>query len=161
MENVITSLDRFMYDRLVTIKGLTIDWEGSDSAEIENADEWVQPRIMGGFPEYLHQVAGNRIGQNTHFLYNINIFVKRGASSSTGGSLNKNRLMQIRDMVAEYYHIGAEIPFMDYAGSSAEIDHIIVRNIETDSAISPTDEAMSYYQWNYTPELVVVQKWAK
>jgi hypothetical protein len=165
MENVITSLDDYVYDNLYTTKGLTIDWEGGDSIDLTNIDEWIQPRLMGGFPQYLHWVAGNRLGQNTHLMYNINIFVKRGAKSTSSGNISKNRLMQIRDMVAEYFYIGKEIPLKDYAGASAELGHMIIRNIDTDTVVPPAaariEQESTYYQWNYTPDIVVVQRWAK
>ena len=165
IENVITSLDKYLYDNLVTTEGLTIDWEGGDSVDIGNVDEWIQPRLMEGIPQYLHWILGNRIGQNTHFLYNINIFVKRGASSSAGGSLNKNRLIQLRDIVATYYCIGKEIDLMDYSGANTLIDKMIVQNIFTDSnipsAAARIEIESTYYQWTYTPEIVVIQGWAK
>ena len=155
--NVITSLDKYLNDNLVTVQGFTIDWEGGDSLDISKVNEWIQPRIMAGIPEYLHQTQGNRKGQNTHFLYNVNIFVKRGSTTQ------KNRLQQMRDIVASYYTIGQTISFYDYAGTSSVLDTMIIRDIETDMHIPPSaariEEESTYYQYTYTPDIVLIQRW--
>ena len=158
MENVITSLDKWMFDNVASPEGILMDWEGGDSVDLKNVDEWIQPRIMAGVADYVHQVCGNRIGQNTHFLYNINIFVKRGVTTS------KNRLQQLRDIVADNYTIGTSIPFMDYASSDTQIGEFVVRDIMTDMQIPPAaariEMESTYFQYTLTPDIVVIQKWS-
>ena len=155
--NIITSLDKYLYDNLVTTQGMTIDWEGGDSVDISKVNEWIQPRIMMGVGNYIGGGASpDQQGQETHLLYNVNIFVKRGSTTQ------KNRLQAIRDIVASYYTIGKTINLYDYADTDAVVEQMLIRDIETDSVIPPdarSEEESTYYQYNYTPEIVVIQRW--
>ena len=155
--NIITSLDKYLYDNLVTTQGMTIDWEGGDSVDISKVNEWIQPRIMMGVGNYIGGGASpDQQGQETHLLYNVNIFVKRGSTTQ------KNRLQAIRDIVASYYTIGQTINLYDYADTDAVVEQMLIRDIETDSVIPPdarSEEESTYYQYNYTPTIVVIQRW--
>ena len=157
MFNVITSLDKYLYDNLVTTQGFIVDWEGGDSVDISKVNEWIQPRIMRGVGNYIGGGASpDQQGQETHLLYNVNIFVRRGSTTQ------KNRLQAIRDIVASYYTIGQTINLYDYADTDAVVEQMLIRDIETDSVIPPdarSEEESTYYQYNYTPTIVVIQRW--
>ena len=155
--NIITSLDKYLYDNLVTAQGFTIDWEGGDSVNLLKVNEWIQPRIMRGVGNYIGGGASpDQQGQETHLLYSVNMFVKRGSTTQ------KNRLQAIKDIVASYYTIGQTINLYDYADTDAVVEQMLIRDIETDSVIPPdarSEEESTYYQYNYTPEIVVIQRW--
>ena len=90
-------------------------------------------------------------------MLNLNIFVKRGASSDS------SRLYVLRDKVAEYFKIRQEIDFKDYDSSPTNpptIGYFFVNKIISDTAVptsaSRIEVESPLYQWNLTPELTVV-----
>ena len=76
-ENIKSSLEKYMYDRFVTIDGLIVHWEGAKDIDTNTVDEWVQPRTLYGAPEFCGWVHSDKRGQLRPILLNINIlFVK-------------------------------------------------------------------------------------
>jgi hypothetical protein len=150
-ENVKASLEKYMYDRFVTVHSLNVHWEGEKDIELGTVDEWVQPRILYGEPEFMGYVTSDKKGWNRPIMLNINVFLRKGSTN------NMHRLTEMRDTVADYFDLNTEIPLRDYRVASASLDSIIVRDIMTDQQV-PTGDQL-YFQWTYTPILYLVQRW--
>ncbi len=164
MVNIQRSLFVYTYAKLVTIEGLVIDWEGSDSVNIEKENEYCMPRLMVPKPKYMHMTrpGSNTFGNLYDFLYNINIFVKRGSSTDF------TRLYLLRDKVANYFTIQTEIDYKNYYDSSESpesLGTLFVHDIETDSPVpsSPSriEEESPLYMWTLCPCLRVVLEYTK
>lgn len=152
VSNIRASLDRYMYDRFVTIDGLVVHWDGAKDIDTNTVDEWVQPRTLYGAPDYLGWICETKRGWNRPILENINIFLRKGSTN------NLQRIDELRDIVANYFNIGQTIVLKDYhTGTGASIDYLTVRDIMTDTNF-PTGDQL-YWQWVYTPVLYLVQGW--
>jgi hypothetical protein len=150
-ENIKSSLEKYMYDRFVTIDGLIVHWEGAKDIDTNTVDEWVQPRTLYGAPEFGGWINNSKRGQLRPILLNINIFVRKDSTNNT------HRLTELRDIVANYFNVGQVITLKDYRGTGASVDSFIVRDVMTDTNF-PTGDQL-YWQWVYTPVLYLVQGW--
>jgi len=135
------SLDKYVYDNLVTTEGLSVDYEGKPF-DNESADEWVQSRIFFPTTDFHRQGSSTEYADNVDIMLNMNIFVKKS------GITISHRHYALRDIVANYFRVGQNIEIKNYAESgSTHITYVKVREDITDSPLPETNE---YYQYNLT-----------
>ena len=155
MQNVKSSIEKYIKDNLVTTEGLKVNFEGL-SFETEGLEEWIQEDIIGNVSEFNGQFhrqvdESDRHGQTISIFLNFSIFVNRNKTKKT------NRHYEIRDIIANYFYIGTEINLYDfYNGNFSNVLQIMkIRDIETDRKI-PDDD---FHQYIYTVVIDWLQKW--
>ena len=150
IQNVKASVEKYIYDRLVTTSGLTIDWEGLPF-ESSGVSVWVQPRILGtGNRDFHRQVSGSTLGQTTQVLVNFNVFVNPELMAP-----RTNRHYQVRDKIANYFCIGKQIDLYDVGDWASSLQKMEVDEIITDRTIPDPD----FYQYNYTIGISWLEMW--
>jgi hypothetical protein len=150
-ENVKASLETYMYAGFVTANGFNVHWEGLKDLDLNNIDEWVQPRILYAEPDFMGWVTNTKRGWNRPIILNINIFLRKGSTN------NAHRLTELRDTVAGYFNLGDTIDLSDHRNTASYLDSIIVRDLMTDTNV-PTGDSL-YWQWTFSPVLILVQRW--
>lgn len=151
VQNVKASIENYIGDNLVTTEGLKVNFEGL-KFETEGLEEWIQEDIMGEVPEFHRQVdEDGNFGQTVSIILNFNIFVNKDKTRKT------NRHYEIRDIIYNYFYIGAQINLYDF--SQGDFNNALqvmkIREIITDMKI-PDD---NFYQYTFTVGIDWLQKW--
>ena len=142
IENVKASLEKYIYDSLVTASGVSVNMEGLPF-EATHRDEWIQENILGVRDWQIHKRDGEGMrGQTTQVILNFNIFVNRKETKKA------NRHYELRDTIATYFNIGTDVDLYDASNSEwlTSLEKLRLREVITDASI-PND---NFYQYNYT-----------
>jgi len=151
VQNVKASIEKYIANQLVMEEELTIAWEGMQF-EPEHMAEWVRERILAfADRDYHRQVSDTEEGQTTMVMLSFNIFVNPEKADKT------NRHYEIRDKIAEHFHINKTISLYDFSSDdfTDALQTMKVREIITDQPI-PNDEWM---QFDYTVGISWLEKW--
>lgn len=155
IQNVKTSLEKFIYDVFDSGLGWTIDYEGTafESGVTKDAFEWVQPRVLDIFDDpWKPKSASNRRGNRASMLLSMNFFVTKS------GTTKHNRHYEMRDIAMGSMYSGVSIPLRDYHGGTTRPWTCLmqVADLETDRSI-PNDEG--YWQYNLTFSIEWQREW--
>lgn len=150
-QNVKASIEKYIQDNLVTIEGLTVDFEGFPF-EGTDTEEWIEERILGkGTGDFHRQVSSSLMGQTVPVLLNMNVFVNPAKTQKT------NRHYEIRDILADYFKIGTQIDLYDFANDNwtSSLQKMEIREIITDRSIPDPN----FYMYNFTVSIDWMEKW--
>jgi len=154
MSNIKASIEKYIYDKLVLIEGIPVDFE-EVPFESGSQTEWIQERIIGpGDVQFLRQVGGGAdLGQNKELLLSFNCFVQRDNTTKVV------RHYELRDIVYNYFTIGTSIPIYDYNDDDFVniLDYLIVFEVEDDRTIHNNE----WRQYNLTLVLNYTESWTK
>ncbi len=123
--NIKRSLDKYLYDNLVSIEGLNVDFEGLSFSNIQKDITWIVPRILDFDSTFYRQGSNTQYGENINILFQINIFTKQ--SSTTTSSEH----YRVRDIILAYFKIGNDITIKNYVGDGlTTVDTMRIRSVE-------------------------------
>jgi len=152
VENLKTSIERHIRQKLELEEGFTIHYEGLNFEE-DSSSEWIQENILSTNLEeqYDHKDHSGNRRKLVVVALNFNIFVKKTSTTKT------NRHYEIRDALGEYYNVGHTINLYDAVSEnfSSSIQTMKIKEIITDEVI-PSDDI---YQYNYTIGIEWLRKW--
>ena len=140
MVNMKRSLDLYCHTNLKTTEGLNVDFEGLPFDNIE-VQSWIQPRMIGYSGKMYPSGASGQYAEDLNILFQVNIFTKKS------GSTNTLQHYAIRDMVANHFRLGQDIPLYDYNSSgvtTALLANFRVRNVANDMPVPETNELNQY-----------------
>ncbi len=106
--NIKRSFDRYLYDNLVSISNLNVDFRGLPFSNIEKGVTWIVPRILDFDSTFYRQGNNTQYGEDVNILFQISIFTKQ---SST---ITSSEHYRVRDVVKAYFKIGKDITVYDY-----------------------------------------------
>lgn len=149
IQNVKASIEKFIGDNLSSKEDLRINFEGLPFVT-DGLDEWVQEDIINSTSTYHRQIDSTNYGQTTSLILNFSIFINKSKTKKT------NRHYEIRDIIASYFYIGAQIELYDFSNGDFNtiLQYMKVREIITDNKILNDD----FYQYNYTVAIDWLQK---
>jgi len=146
--NIKRSLDTYIKTNIYTTEGIYVDFEGVKFDQ-ENKAEWIQPRILDSRATFLRQSSITQYGENVSFLFQTNIFVKKG------GATTSDRHYAIRDTMMKYFKHNQSITIYDYAGSGVtNLGYMKVRGIQDDFSMR---EEQNFYQYVISWELYLTR----
>ena len=147
IRNLKASIEKFAKDKLISIEGLSIDWEGFPfESGATSITKWIQLRILDvADPNWHPRASSSTRGNMATVLVSFNCFANREAISSA------NRHYVLRDTVAKYFYSGSSVPLRNYAGGTTQPWTCLMpcRQVETDRVI-PNENLLQY---NYTVRL--------
>jgi hypothetical protein len=153
LENIKISVEKFLYDNLITTESLFVDWEGVPfESGASPVTKWIQPRLISFLdPTWKPKATASTRGNVASCILNVNIFVKRDFADSA------DEHYELRDTVAKYVFSGVSIPLRDYASGTTRpwVTLIDVDDITTDTAIPNPD----HWQYNYSVSLSWQREW--
>lgn len=152
IENIKASIEKYIYDNLVTIESLNIDWQGGKGIDKDRINEWVQPTLLKTAKFFRGDVTSTEKGNEAEFMINFNIFVRKASTN------NFNRLFELRDIVANYFKDNQQIVLRDYTDAGKpHSETMIVKDIITDSEIPSMDDTL--FQYNFSPLVKTIMRY--
>lgn len=142
VQNFKASIEKYIQDNIETKEEIKVAYEGEKSENFQE-NEWVEEFIVDiGSGEFGRGGGDEGDAVILMPLIQFNIFVNRGNTKKT------NRHYEIRDIVAKYFCIGAEIDLYDFENNNFDdsLQKMKVRTVEDDLTIRDPN----YYQYTYS-----------
>jgi len=136
IENVKRSLEKYIWDNLYTIEGISVDFYGLPFDNI-SITEWIVPRFLMN-RNYVSWASGIEYGYNNNIILNITINVKKTKTTTT------DKHYVLRDTIVNYFKIGEDINLNDWVDTENYICNMRIREIIEDFSLPESDTLLSY-----------------
>jgi len=131
IQNLKTSIEKYIKDKLVVIEDLKINFEGVPFSP-NDYSEWIQENITIDDREFIRGADTGGVNANENEVFvTFYIYVAKEKTKKA------NRHYEIRDIVADYFSVGDTISLYDFSGNnfSTVIQTLKIREVIRDTSL--------------------------